>query len=124
MATFSADERIKSKKLLEKLYQEGEQLTNYPYRLKFLKLKFEHGANVQIVISVPKRNVKKAVGRNRIKRQMKEAYRLNKADLLSQFKGKEKGLALFLIYTGKENQPYSLIESKLVGLLDKLQKAL
>jgi ribonuclease P protein component len=124
MKTFSSEERIKSRKLLEKLYQEGEQIKNFPYRLKYLKVAFDSGAQVQIVVSIPKRNVKKAVKRNRLRRQIKEVYRLNKADLLSQFKDKEKGLALFLIYTGKENQQYEYLESKLKELLEKLQKTL
>ena len=124
MPTFPAAERIKSKKVLEDVYQNGEQLKNFPYRLKYMRYKFETGANVQIVVTVPKRNVKSAVKRNRLKRQIKEAYRLNKASLLSHFENENEGLALFLIYTGKEDQEYQFIESKLIELIKKLQEVL
>lgn len=121
MATFSAQERIKSKKLLEEVYEKGENLKGYPFRLKYLVTEWEGDAAVKIVVSVPKRSVRKAVRRNRIRRQIKEAYRLNKADLLSQMKAKEKRLALFLIYTGKDDQTYQSLEKKLIELLRKLQ---
>lgn len=124
MPTFPASERIKSKKLLDKVYQEGELIKHYPYRLKYLITTPDVDSNVQIVVSVPKRNVKLAVRRNRLKRQIKEAYRLNKKDLLSQFEEKEQGLALFLIYTGKEDQNFQLLEKKLKELLKKLQEKL
>ena len=122
MPTFPANERIKSRKLLEDLYQNGEQIKSFPFRLKYKKFEFDKGAQVQIVVSVPKRNVKKAVQRNRLKRQIKEIYRLNKDVLLSQFTGKKEGMALFLIYTGQPDQDYSYLEEKLIGLLKKLQE--
>lgn len=124
MPTFPAEERIKSRKLLEELYEKGDQLKLYPFLLKYLRRDTEDSAKVQIVISIPKKNVKKAVRRNRIRRQLKEAYRLNKADLLSQFKPTDKGLALFLIYTGKDDQSYQQLEDRLKKLLSKIQEVL
>ena len=62
--------------------------------------------------------------RNKIKRQIREAYRLNKADLLSQINDPSNGLALFLIYIGKEDQSYSYIEERMQKLLKKLQEQL
>lgn len=124
MPTFSAAERIKSKKVLEDVYQNGERISFFPFNLKYKRYQFDKGAKVQIVVAVPKRNVKKAVQRNRLKRQIKEAYRLNKGDLLSQFAQENEGLALFLIYTGKADQDYHFLETKLIGLLKKLQTQL
>lgn len=124
MPTFPAAERIKSKKVLEELYQKGETINHFPFRLKFMRHNFEDEVKVKITVSVPKRNVRKAVQRNRLKRQIKEAYRLNKSTLLSQFENEPKGLALFLIYTGKQDQEYALLESKLIELLKKLQSKL
>jgi ribonuclease P protein component len=118
---FPSSERIKSRKVLEILYAEGEQIVVHPFRLRYKKFEFEKGAGVQAAFSVPKRNVKKAVNRNKIKRQIKEAYRLNKKDLLSKFNDPSEGLALFLIYIGKEDQSYQHIERKLKELLKQLQ---
>ncbi|UKN00358.1 ribonuclease P protein component [Paracrocinitomix mangrovi] len=124
MSTFPLSERLKSRKIIEDVYDNGKQINHFPFRLKYLLADFEDGANVKIAIAVPKRKVKKAVKRNRIKRQIREAYRLNKSDLLSKFEGKEKGLALFLVYTGEQDQNYQWLEKKLVDLLKKLQSNL
>ena len=67
MPTFPAEERIKSRKLLDELYQKGDQLKLHPFLLKYLRRDTETDVKVQIVISVPKKNVKKAVRRNRIR---------------------------------------------------------
>lgn len=122
--TFSAEERIKSRKVLEAVYEKGEQMVVHPYRLRFMRYEFESGAPVQFAVSVPKRNVKSAVKRNKVKRRIREAYRLNKGDLLSQIKDPSQGLALFLIYIGKEDQTYSFLEEKMKMLLKKLQEQL
>ena len=120
--TFSKHERIKSRIVLDEVYKNGELIKHFPYRLKYLSYKFEDEAKVKIVVSIPKRNVKKAVDRNRLRRQIKEAYRLNKSDLVTHFKEKEGGLALFLIYSGKENQPYDFLEKNLKVVLQQLIK--
>ncbi|MEO9533769.1 MAG: ribonuclease P protein component [Crocinitomicaceae bacterium] len=122
MATFPKSERIKSRIVLEKVYNEGEMLKAYPFRLKFMVSETEDIGNAKIVVSVPKRLVKRAVKRNRIRRQVKEIYRLNKTDLLSLLQSKSKGLALFLIFTGKETDTFDFMEEKLKKLLDELKK--
>ena len=124
MAIFPKSERIQSKIVLEKVYNEGSTIKKFPYRLKYMEMDFENQAQVQIVISVPKRLVKKAVNRNRIRRQIKEAYRLNKSSLLSFCDKKSNGLALFLIYTGKENQSFEYLEDKLKVVLKELESKL
>ena len=121
-AKFPKSERLKSHVLIEKLFQESESIKEFPFVIKYLSNKFEEGSNVQIAISVPKRKVKKAVDRNRLKRQIKEAYRLNKAQLLEKFKDKEEGLALFLIYNGGERADYKIVDTKIKVLLQQLEK--
>ncbi|MCB9223839.1 MAG: ribonuclease P protein component [Crocinitomicaceae bacterium] len=122
--TFPAAERIKSRTVLETVYEKGEQIIVHPFRIRFMRYNFEEGAAVKFAVSVPKRNVKKAVRRNRLKRQIKEAYRLNKKGLLSQINDPSQGLALFLIYIGKDDQTYQALEDKMKLLLDKLQQKL
>ncbi|MEX1002875.1 MAG: ribonuclease P protein component [Crocinitomicaceae bacterium] len=124
MATFPSTERIKSKKLLDTVYKEGEVIKQYPFILRYLKVDFEKGGGVQIVIAIPKKTIKKAVKRNRLRRQIKEIYRHNKSNLLSQFKEKNKGLALFLVYTGKGDEDYHHLENKLTLLLKKLENTI
>ena len=124
MPTFSKSEKLKRKNLIDRLFAEGEMLKQYPFLMRFLKLPAAELDKVQIAISVPKRNIKKAVDRNRLRRQLKEIYRLNKSDLLSKFENKESGLALFLIYTGKGDESYPQLEKKLNLILKKLEAQL
>ena len=124
MATFSKSERISSKIVLDKVYNEGTLIKKYPFRLKYLKMDLQDGASVQIVVSVPKRIVKLATKRNRLRRQIKEIYRQNKSNLLSQYEDRDEGLALFLVYTGKENETYNYLEAKLKVVLKELESKL
>lgn len=124
MAKFPSNERIKSKLILEQVYNEGALIKAYPIKIKFLEIDALTDHTVQIVISIPKRIIKKATARNRIRRQLKEIYRLNKAQLVEKYQTKNKGLALFLIYTGKESPTFGHLENKLKELISKLEQDL
>ena len=71
-------EKLKSKKLLDALFSSGKKINGFPIKLVYKPLDFEDDCLIKVGVSVPKRNFKKAVDRNRIKRLMREAYRLNK----------------------------------------------
>ena len=122
MAKFPSSEHLKSKRVLEKVYNEGALLKKYPFRLKYLKHAVNEGSGVQIVISIPKRYIKTAVERNRLRRKIKEIYRLNKRPILDKVKDQNEGLALFLIYTSKEKEPFAALDKKLKELLITLEK--
>lgn len=120
--TFPKSEHLKSKKVMEEVFSSGSSIKKFPFLLKFIRTNFEAGANVQIVISIPKRKVKKATTRNRLRRQIKEAYRLNKEELLSLISKQKQDLALFLIYTGEEKVKYEFLESRIKVILQDLIK--
>lgn len=124
MATFKSSERLKSKLVLEQVYETGTLVKAYPLKLKYLELDLIKGGAVQIVISIPKRIVKNATDRNRIRRQLNEIYRANKDTLIQIYEQKQKTLALFLIYTSKEKQTFDHLEKKLKELISKLEKNL
>jgi ribonuclease P protein component len=77
---------------------------------------------VQFGVGVSTRNFKKAVDRNRIKRLMRESYRLQKTALYSAVKERNKQLAVFIIYTGKELPDYKTLSEKIGLTLQRLIK--
>ena len=102
--TFSKEERIVSNLLIETLFEKGNShsLTAYPLRAVFLKTEHHEGcAPVQLLISVPKKRFKHAVDRNRVKRQVREAYRKNKS--LLEGKVNEDEMLLIAINTYQLN---------------------
>jgi ribonuclease P protein component len=80
------------------------------------------GSPVQAGFGAGSRHFKKAVDRNRIKRLCREAYRLQKLPLLDLLKKKERSLAIFFIYTGKELPDYRTVSDKIGVLLQKLMR--
>jgi len=122
--TFPKSERLTSKTVINELFSTGKELKKFPFVIKYIPDEKTEKGNVRIVISVPKRKAKLATDRNRLRRQIKEAYRLNKKQLTDFCVDKKIKLVLFLIYNGKEKEDYHLIENKLKVLLLELQACL
>jgi ribonuclease P protein component len=119
---FPKEERLKSKKLIEELFEKGSSYYLYPFRL-FYKADVlpPEQPYPQILFSVSKRNFKKAVDRNRIKRQMREAYRLNKKSILSELEKGKIPPFIGVLYTSKEKIDYKILEEKLILILQRLK---
>jgi len=117
--TFRKEERLCSKKIIENLFEDGSSLTAHPFRLIWLETELKTKYPVQITISVSKKNIAKAVDRNKIKRQMREGYRKNKNILYKYLYNKDKQYAMALIYTAKDEIEFKEIESKIILTLQR-----
>lgn len=117
--TFPKKEKLKSKKLIEQLFAEGKSVSNYPIKLIYLKTELPFDIPIQAGVTVPKKNFKSAVKRNRVKRLMRESYRLNKALVFNNSKG---SFAFLFLYLGKEMPDYFLVEENLKAALLKFKK--
>lgn len=114
--TFKKSEKLKSKKNIEQLFLEGHSVVAFPLRLVYLQMPFKDSANIKIGVSVSKRNFKKAVDRNRIKRLMREAYRLNKN---SYFNNITTQYALMILYIGTDKPKFKTLEIKMKLLFEQ-----
>ena len=120
-------ERLKSRILIESLFGDGSRsIAAYPLRLVYKLVEARKGeAQVQILVSVPKRCFKRAVKRNRVKRQVREAYRKNKSIVDSE-RLKEEGCMLLIAFIWLDNELHSSdeVERKVVNLLKRVEEKL
>lgn len=120
---FRREERLKSRKEIERLFREGKSFGHYPLRLIWLPMRERRSEYpVQFALSVPKRKFKGAVQRNRIRRQVREAYRLNKHRLYRGLAGEERQIACMILYIAGEPLPFSQIEMAMQGMIRRFLK--
>jgi ribonuclease P protein component len=118
---FVKAERLSSKKRLDCLFQNGNSKWEGCLRITYLLSDEVLDASVQVIFSVPKRQFRRAVDRNLLKRRMREAYRTTKHDLYEKIKTENKYLLIAFLYVGKNIEGYTEIESNLQRLLFKIQ---
>lgn len=115
-----AAERLKHKKLFDLLFEKGKSFKAFPIKAVYREIDFEEEHPVRIGVVVPKRWMKPAHDRNRQKRLVREAYRLNKTGLISSCREKKKGLAVVFLVQCKTPLSYSETEGKIILLLQRL----
>ena len=119
--TFKKNERLCSRILMDYLFQgDNRTASSYPIRAVFLPVEEEMQKGVSVLISVPKKRFHDAVDRNRVKRQIREAYRKNKHALVEQVAQSGKGLLVAFIYVSAEIESTEYVEKRVVRLLDKI----
>ncbi|WP_423147964.1 ribonuclease P protein component [Rubrolithibacter danxiaensis] len=120
MYTFKKEERLCSKKLLDELFHKGSSFLLYPYRVSWLITELTENVPAQVVISVPKRKFKRAHDRNLLKRRIREAYRLNKNNLLYPFLKDETPVVFGVSYIGREIHDFQFLEKKIKKVFEQL----
>ena len=95
-----------------------------PFRLIWMQATLSSASPAQVAFSVPVKNFRLAVDRNRIKRQMREIYRKNKASIYSVLQKEKKQCALMIIFTSKTKIPFTEVENKLTITLQRFEEEL
>ncbi len=114
---FSKKEKLKSQKLIGKVFEEGQFLKKFPLKLVYLPLNHSEENLIKTGVSVPKKLIKTATARIRIKRLMREAYRKNKYLVSNQLSG---GYALMFIYISRDKTEFKKLEYQMQELLREL----
>ena len=118
--TLHKEERLCSQKTIEDLFTSGESFLSYPLKVVFLKTELSQPSPVQAAFTVSKRNFKRAVKRNILKRRMREAYRLNKPGFYQEITAKNLQIAVMFVYIGKDITEYPAIEKAMISAFKKL----
>lgn len=116
--TLKKAERLCSKKVIDELFAEGESFLAFPIKVVYKVTELPQPVPVQAGFTVSKKIFKRAVKRNRIKRLMREAYRLNKQML--PLLADEQQMAIFFIFIGKELPTFAQVEKAMKKALYKL----
>lgn len=122
MPKFPKEERLYLEKQIDELFQKGKSINAFPVRMIW---QIQPGnVPARILFSVPKRKFKHAVDRNRIKRLMREAYRLNKTPFVETLQKEEKQVVVAFLFNGHELPKYKGIADKIILLLQRLSNEL
>lgn len=121
---FYKTERLCSRADFELLFSNSESIFVYPFKVVFRVVPFEEREELKLGISVSKRNFKRAVKRNFVKRRIREGFRLHK-HILKQTLGKQNiGIHLMLVYVSKELMEFGDMEPKIATIVEKISKIL
>lgn len=118
--TFHKEERLCSQKIIGELFASGESFLSYPIKVVYLKTEFPEPIPVQAAFTVSKRNFKRAVKRNLLKRRMRETYRLNKSEFYTELAAKNLQIAIMFVFVGKELLEFPAIEKGMKSAFKKL----
>lgn len=124
--TLSKEERICSKKLINELFTgNGRSMTAFPLRVVFMKRTIvDDQPRAAMLVSVPKRYFKHAVDRNRVKRQVREAFRRNKSIITQNLTDDHEAVAIAFVWLTNEKFPSSEVENRMVRLLTRISECL
>ena len=119
---FGKKEKLKSRKQIDELFATGKSFAIFPTRVTYRLLPADDQVPLLVAVTASKKYFKKAVERNRIKRLLREAYRLQKADTVELFKQRGQKAHLFFMYTDKTIASFEEIRTTMSKCLKRLQQ--
>lgn len=108
--TFKKEERVTGERRIETLFDRGRSFMAYPFKVIFLENECSVSMPVSVLITVPKKRVRSAVQRNRIKRLIREAYRLNRHLFDRSLLRENVRLDIAFVYVKDDNADYAMVE--------------
>ena len=117
---FARQEKLKSVVKIDRLFTGGRSFWMYPFGVHYRIYNKDDGAACQLLVSVGKHFFKHAVDRNRIKRLVREAYRLNKSALVDAVSKSGVHLDFGLVYKSKQIPDYKTVETAVKQILERL----
>lgn len=116
---FPKKEKLTNKKVFEALFTEGKNLREFPIKLIYLSTNSKEEFPIKVAVVAPKKRFKTAVDRNRIKRLLREAYRLNKPFIFNNIEG---NFAFIFLYLGKKTPSFNEVDAAMKKLLEAFVK--
>ncbi len=117
------DEKLCSRTAVNRLFGEGKSLMAFPLRAAY-RLRPRGEQPVQFLISIPKKRIRKAVNRVTLRRRTREAYRLNRREILvPALEQHQCGVDIAFVYLDSTLAPYSVINEKMINLLTRIAHA-
>lgn len=120
--TFKKKEKLCHRQQIDSLFKEGLSIHQFPLTLYWLDRSHQTDAIAQALFAVPKRYFRHANKRNLIRRRMREAYRLAKPMFFQQLEKNARCGILSFVYSGKDALPFSVIQDKIILLLQRLKE--
>ncbi len=118
--TLSKEERLSWKRHIDVLFEKGESFISFPLRVVYLPAIEQMPSTVSMLVSIPKKRFKRAVKRNLLKRQVREAFRLDKYKLIEPLEAENKQMMVAFLYVDKEVHSFNAIEKAMSKALNML----
>lgn len=122
--TYKRKEKLKRRKQIKELFASKQSFLVFPVKVFYLQPKEKLDNRVKAGVGTNSRNFKKAVDRNRIKRLLREAYRLNKLPLHQHLEEQNQQVAVFFLYIDKALPQKGFLQGKMPAIIRELIKRL